>query len=67
MATPMRLRSLICFELSRVGVARLSAPLKNECVKAPGMTAPDGRGSVVKSTVFQSRDLRERSAALVGL
>jgi hypothetical protein len=37
-----------------------------ECVKAPGMTAPDGRGSVVQSTVFQSRDLRERSAALVG-
>jgi hypothetical protein len=31
------------------------------------MTAPDGRGSIVKSTVFQSRDLRERSAAVVGL
>ena len=44
-----------------------NAPLKNECVKAPGMTAPDGRGSIVKSIVFQSRDLRERSAALVGL
>src|SRR3984957_18981985 len=27
------------------------------------MTAPDGRSSIVKSTVFQSRDLRERSHA----
>ncbi len=26
-----------------------TAPLKNECVKAPGMTAPDGRGSIVKA------------------
>jgi len=26
-----------------------TAPLKNECVKAPGMTASDGRGSIVKA------------------
>jgi hypothetical protein len=28
-----------------MGRWRLAAPLKNECVKAPGMTAPAGRGS----------------------